>query len=176
RAITGFTLAARMDGIGNVELRRGSRFQSGILHVADNADDGLPRRARIGIAGLQALAHAAKAIQEPDRFTLGYSPDINPALLSKLLSIPAQLWKLTFQSVFISEQVDLIQAGELDAGLVILPIPDESLEVERVLYEPCRNSRERDRRFAGSAIWSGQHLRRLEDPLRRSEPSGAVNG
>lgn len=84
----------------------------------------------------QRAVHAAKAVQEPDRFTLGYSPDINPTLLSKLRSIPAQLWKLTFRSVFMSEQVDLIQAGELDAGLVILPIPDESLEVERVLCEP----------------------------------------
>lgn len=84
----------------------------------------------------QRAVHAAKAIQEPDRFTLGYSPDINPSLLLKLRSIPAQLWKLTFCSVFMSEQLDLIQAGELDAGLVILPVADDSLEVERVLSEP----------------------------------------
>ena len=84
----------------------------------------------------QRAVHAAKAIQEPDRFTLGYSPDINPSLLSKLRSLPAQLWKLTFRSVFMSEQLDLIQAGELDAGLVILPVADDSLEVEPVLCEP----------------------------------------
>jgi DNA-binding transcriptional LysR family regulator len=84
----------------------------------------------------QRAVHAAKATQQPDRFTLGHSPDINPRLLSSLRSLPAQLWKLTFRSAFTLEQLQLIRAGELDAGLVILPIADESLALEPVLSEP----------------------------------------
>jgi DNA-binding transcriptional LysR family regulator len=84
----------------------------------------------------QRAVHAAKAMQQPDRFTLGHSPDINPRLLSSLRAIPAQLWKLTFRSVFTMEQLQLIRAGELDAGVVILPIPDESLTIEPILLEP----------------------------------------
>jgi len=84
----------------------------------------------------QRAVHAAKATQQPDRFTLGHSPEINPRLLSSLRSIPAQLWKLTFRSVFTMEQLHLIRAGELDAGVVILPIPDDSLTVEPILSEP----------------------------------------
>ena len=34
-----------------------------------------------------------------------------------------------------SEQLDLIQGGEIDAGLVVLPVVDDSLEVEPVLCE-----------------------------------------
>ena len=84
----------------------------------------------------QRAVHAAKATQQPDRFTLGHSPDINPRLLSSVRAIPAQLWKLTFRSVFTMEQLQLIRAGELDAGIVILPVPDDSLTVELVLSEP----------------------------------------
>jgi DNA-binding transcriptional LysR family regulator len=84
----------------------------------------------------QRAVHVAKATQQPDRFTLGHSPDINPSLLSSLRAIPAQLWKLTFRSAFTLEQLQLIRAGELDAGLVILPIADNALTVEPVLDEP----------------------------------------
>jgi DNA-binding transcriptional LysR family regulator len=84
----------------------------------------------------QRAVHAAKATQQPDRFTLGHSPDINPRLLSSLRLIPAQLWKLTFRSVFTMEQLQLIRAGELDAGVVILPVPDDSLTIEPILTEP----------------------------------------
>jgi DNA-binding transcriptional LysR family regulator len=84
----------------------------------------------------QRAVHAAKATQQPDRFTLGHSPDINPRLLLSVRAIPAQLWKLTFRSVFTMEQLQLIRAGELDAGVVILPVPDESLTIEPILVEP----------------------------------------
>ena len=92
--------------------------------------------AREALVHSQRAVHAARATQQPDRFNLGHSPDINPHLLSRLRSIPAQLWKLTFRSVFTIEQLQLIRAGELDAGVVILPIPDDSLTIEPILLEP----------------------------------------
>jgi len=92
--------------------------------------------AREALIHSQRAVHMAKATQQPDRFVLGHSPDVNPSLLSCLRAIPAQLWKLTFQSAFTMEQLQLIRAGELDAGLVILPIADDSLTVEPVLDEP----------------------------------------
>jgi len=101
--------------------------QAGVAFVAE---------AREALVHSQRAVHAAKATQQPDRFTLGHSPEINPRLLSSLRLIPEQLWKLTFRSVFTMEQLHLIRAGELDAGIVILPVPDESLTIEPILTEP----------------------------------------
>lgn len=100
------------------------------------AGEAFVAEAKEAVVHSQRAVHAAKAMQQPDRFTLGHSPDINPGMLSCLRSIPAQLWKLTFRSVFTMEQLQLIRAGELDAGLVILPIPDDSLTIEPILSEP----------------------------------------
>jgi DNA-binding transcriptional LysR family regulator len=103
------------------------------VHLTE-AGEAFVAEAKVALIHSQRAVHAAKATQ--DRFTLGYSPDINPHLLSILRSIPAQLWKLTFRSVFTIEQLQLIRAGEIDAGVVILPIVDDSVTVEPVLSEP----------------------------------------
>lgn len=107
----------------------------------------------------QRAVHAAKATQQPDRFTLGHSPDINPRLLSCVRSIPAQLWKLTFRSAFTMEQLQLIRAGELDAGVVILPVPDASLTIEPILSEPLMAALPEQHELCGKKVLRLRDLR-----------------
>jgi DNA-binding transcriptional LysR family regulator len=125
--------------IRDLEERLGTKLFDRTTRELHLTDAGLAfvAEARESLLHSDRAVHAAKSRQQHDRFTLGHSPGINPGLLSKLRSIPAQLWKLTFRSIFSMEQVELIRSGELDAGVVILPIADEaSLEVEPVLSEP----------------------------------------
>jgi LysR family transcriptional regulator, hydrogen peroxide-inducible genes activator len=84
----------------------------------------------------ERAVHRAKASRHPNRFALGYSPDINPRLISNVRSISVQLWALSLRSAFTLEELHLIRAGELDAGVVILPVADDALTVESVLKEP----------------------------------------
>lgn len=58
---------------------------------------------------------------------LDIPPDINPRLISSVRSISVQLWAPSLRSAFTLEQLRLIRAGELDAGVVILPVADDAL-------------------------------------------------
>lgn len=105
------------------------------IHLTD-AGRAFVEEAKAALLHSERAVHRAKASRHPNRFTLGYSPDINPRLISSVRSISVQLWALSLRSAFTLEQLHLIRAGELDAGVVILPVVDDTLTVERVLSEP----------------------------------------
>ena len=105
------------------------------LHLTDAGRD-FVEEAKEALLHSERAVHRAKAYRHPNRFTLGYSPDINPRLISSVRSISAQLWALSLRSAFTLEQLQLIRAGELDAGVMILPIADDMLTVVPVLSEP----------------------------------------
>ena len=95
----------------------------------------------------KALAHAERAVLlaratnsvETDSILVGYTPRMNPGLLSivrnRSLSHKPQL-NLTFVSSHTLDQVQALLQGTIHAGLVTLPVRNESLVVKSLVREP----------------------------------------
>ena len=95
----------------------------------------------------KALAHAERAVLlaratnsvETDSILVGYTPRINPRVLSIArnlsLSYKPQL-NLTFVSSHTLDQVQALLQGTIHAGLVTLPVRNESLVVKSLVREP----------------------------------------
>jgi len=105
------------------------------VHLTD-AGAAFVDEAKAALLHCERAIHRARATRHPNLFSLGYSPDINPRLISNVRSISAHLWALSLTSSFTLEQLQMIRAGELDAGIVILPIVEDGLAIEPVLSEP----------------------------------------
>ena len=105
------------------------------LHLTE-AGRAFVEEAKEALLHSERAVHRAKASRHPETFTLGHSPEINPGLLPKLCTMPAQLWKLSLRSAFTMEQLQLLRTGELDAGIVTLPVPDKSMTIVPVISEP----------------------------------------
>ncbi|HXU19102.1 MAG TPA: LysR substrate-binding domain-containing protein [Verrucomicrobiae bacterium] len=93
----------------------------------------------------QALLHGeravnlAKAITQPSVFSLGYSPYVSHEFVASIRALFASQFKnvrLSLVSAFADEELEQLQAGAPDAGLVTLPVAASALAVQRVLMEP----------------------------------------
>lgn len=93
----------------------------------------------------QALLHGeravnlAKAIAQPSVFSLGYSPYVSHEFVASIRALFASQFKnvqLSLVSAFADEEMEQVQAGALDAGLVTLPVAASALAVQRLLMEP----------------------------------------
>jgi DNA-binding transcriptional LysR family regulator len=93
----------------------------------------------------QALLHGeravnlAKAITQPSAFSLGYSPYVSHEFVASIRVLFASQFKnvrLSLVSAFADEELEQVQSGVLDAGLVTLPVTASALAVQRVLTEP----------------------------------------
>jgi DNA-binding transcriptional LysR family regulator len=97
------------------------------------------QEARVALLHSQRAVHVARASRDRNRFVLGYSPYIDLDLLSRIRSLTAAQFphiKLFLVSAFTLEQARLIHSGQLDAGLVILPLQHTDLAVHSIGREP----------------------------------------
>ncbi len=102
------------------------------------AGEAFVREAKEALLHSQLAVNVAKATSENDRFSLGYSPGIDIKLISITRSVSTSQFptmKLSLKSAFTPEQVQLIRAGELDAGIVTLPVPERDIAIEVVFRE-----------------------------------------
>lgn len=93
----------------------------------------------------QSLLHNERAVQvararmRPESLVIGYSPNISLDLLSKINTLSRSHFpnlEITLISAFTGEQIDAIRVGEMDAGVVILPVAADGLAVQPLLSEP----------------------------------------
>ena len=97
------------------------------------------QEARISLLHSHRAVHLAKASRDSNRFALGYSPYVDFDLLSTIRSLASSQFpdvKLSLVSSFSQEQAQLLHTGQLDAGIVILPVSDDRLTVQSVKHEP----------------------------------------
>src|SRR5271155_1460843 len=95
--------------------------------------------AREALLHSQRAVNAAKSSDRSNRFVLGHSPNVNLSLLSRIRAFSASQFPqmlLSLTSAFTVELLQLIRSGELDAGVVMLPITIDGLSIEPVLREP----------------------------------------
>lgn len=95
----------------------------------------------------RALMHAQRAIEaglaasvgETNVIRVGYTPLLCAAFLQRIREAFAQSTSDTpvlFQSTYSTSQIDQILCGRLDVGLVVLPVAEGELRVERIFR--CR--------------------------------------
>ena len=97
------------------------------------------QEARISLLHSHRAVHLAKASRDRNRLVLGYSPYVDLELLSRIRSfvtLQCPHVKLSLVSSFSLEQAQLIHRGQLDAGLVILPLEHDDLAVHCIAREP----------------------------------------
>jgi DNA-binding transcriptional LysR family regulator len=97
------------------------------------------QEARVALLHSQRAIHVAKASKDPNRFALGYSPYVDFDLLLNIRALASSQFpnvNLSLMSSFTQEQVQLVHRGQLDAGLVILPVQQDGLAVQRIKCEP----------------------------------------
>ena len=89
------------------------------------AGEAFVKEAQEALLHSQRAIHVAKAARGPATFSLGYSPFVNPRMVGMVRAIPADAVggkRITLVSAFTGMQLERIQTGEMDAGLVLLPV------------------------------------------------------
>lgn len=105
------------------------------------AGSALVNHAREALRHSEQALHAVKALVPPNRFSLGYSPYVNHRLVSGLRSFAKAHFpnaSLSLTSAYSIEQLSQLKTGELDAALVLLPLPvaEAGFVVEPLAKEP----------------------------------------
>jgi len=120
----------------------------------------------------KALAHAERAVLlaratnsvETDSILVGYTPRMNPRILSIVrnlsLSHKPQL-NLTFVSSHTLDQVQALLQGTIHAGLVTLPVRNEFLVVKSLVREPLAVVVPESHLLAGKAELEARELNGL---------------
>lgn len=99
------------------------------------------KEAAMALSHSERAAHVAKTSgrSENELVSIGYSPHINLRLLSIVRSISSSCqpeFKLALLSSHTQDQVRALMEGTIQAGLVTLPVRNESLVVKSLLREP----------------------------------------
>lgn len=97
------------------------------------------REAKEALLHIERAVNLAKAMDQPDNFSLGYSPYVSRRLVDSVRSLFDEKFSrvhLVLAPTHSDEQVDLVRKGMLDGGLTALPILAESLAVQSLAKEP----------------------------------------
>jgi DNA-binding transcriptional LysR family regulator len=97
------------------------------------------QEAKVALLHSQRAVHVAKASRQGARFNLGYSPHINFEILFRARSTLVADFpnvKCSVVSAFSYQQLQMIRAGELHAGLVALPLSADGVTIETIHREP----------------------------------------
>ena len=97
------------------------------------------KEARQALLYSQRAVHLTKASHYGPNFDLGYSPHINLQLLFRAKATLASEFptvKTSFVSAFSHAQLQLIQTGEVHAGLVAMPISGDEITIQPIHREP----------------------------------------
>jgi len=89
------------------------------------AGEAFVKEAQEALLHSQRAVHVAKAANGPETFNLGYSPFVNPRMIGMVRVIPADAVggkPIELVSAFTGMQLERILTGEMDAGLVLLPV------------------------------------------------------
>ena len=95
--------------------------------------------ARLVLQHTERAVSLAKSITADSSLQIGYSPHINARIVSHARSLASTHLtdsKLDFHSMFSMAQAEAVLHGKLDAGLVLMPVRDESLSVSVLDREP----------------------------------------
>lgn len=95
--------------------------------------------ARLVLRHTERAVSLAKSITADSSLQIGYSPHINARIVSDARSLADTHLagsKVGFHSMFSLAQAEAVLHGRLDAGLVLMPISDESLSVNVIEREP----------------------------------------
>jgi DNA-binding transcriptional LysR family regulator len=83
--------------------------------------------------------HAAKSVKLMNVFTLAYCPYVNLAMVSAARGIATSDLpdlRLKLVSAFTGSQLARIRAGEIDAGLIVLPLTASDVAIQPLSCEP----------------------------------------
>lgn len=97
------------------------------------------REAKEALLHIERAVNLAKAVDQPNNFSLGYSPYVSRKLVGSVRSLFAEQFgriHLVLAPTHGDEQVELVRKGALDGGLTTLPIPAESVAVQFLALEP----------------------------------------
>ncbi|MGH9476061.1 MAG: LysR family transcriptional regulator [Terriglobales bacterium] len=97
------------------------------------------REAKQALLHIERAVNLAKAANQPDSFSLGYSPYVSRRLLGSVRGLFAEKFsrvRLAMKPAHGTEQVDLIRKGMLDGGLTPLPFSAEAIAVQSLGMEP----------------------------------------
>ena len=128
----------------------------------------------------QTLFHAQRAVdgaraakgQHRGPWTLGYTPLIDFRVLSKVrqhLSTTYPSAEVRLASAYTTEQADALLRGKLQAGLVILPLREEGLALERLYREPLVLALPEHHALAGKSTVDISDLDRLPLVILRGD-------
>ena len=97
------------------------------------------QEARAALLHSHRAIHVAKANRHGSTFSLGYSPHINFKILFQARTALATDFpnvKTSFVSAFSYPQLQMIRAGELQAGLVAMPLSADGVTIQTIHREP----------------------------------------
>ena len=85
----------------------------------------------------KALENGAAANRKVSVLSVGYTPLLDTAILPKIRARYATLTggELHFESAYSTSQLESILNGRLEAGLLVLPVPEQNLDVNQLFSD-----------------------------------------